>query len=76
MERTGPVMLDHDQARPAYRRRPGQPGSHPRRIPELAVVVASIRGFAVIMNERRGRSQLERWMTAALATAEPKFERR
>ena len=43
--------------------------------PELAVVVASIRGFAVIMNERRGRSQLERWMTAALATAEPKFER-
>jgi transposase len=39
--------------------------------PELAAVAASVRAFAVIMNERRGRKLLEPWMTAALATAEP-----
>jgi transposase len=39
--------------------------------PELAAVTASVRDFAVIMNERRGRKLLEPWMTAALATGEP-----
>ena len=39
--------------------------------PELAAVAASVRAFAVIMNERRGRKLLEPWMTAAVATAEP-----
>jgi len=38
---------------------------------ELAAVAASVRDFAVIMNERRGRKLLEPWMTAALATGEP-----
>jgi transposase len=39
--------------------------------PELAAVAASVRAFAVIMNERRGRKLLEPWMTAAVATGEP-----
>ena len=39
--------------------------------PELAAVTASVRDFAVIMNERRGRTLLEPWMSAALATGEP-----
>jgi transposase len=39
--------------------------------PELAAVVASVRAFAAIMNERRGRKLLEPWMTAAEATGEP-----
>ena len=39
--------------------------------PELAAVVASVRAFAAIMNERRGRELLEPWMTAAEATGEP-----
>src|SRR5215472_12417541 len=39
--------------------------------PELAAVTASVRDFAVIMNERRGRKLLEAWMTAALAAGEP-----
>jgi transposase len=39
--------------------------------PELAAVTASVRAFAAIMNERRGRNQLEPWMTAAEATGEP-----
>jgi transposase len=39
--------------------------------PELAAVTASVRAFAAIMTERRGRKQLEPWMTAALATGEP-----
>jgi transposase len=39
--------------------------------PELAAVAASVRAFAGIMNERRGRKQLEPWMTAAEATGEP-----
>jgi transposase len=39
--------------------------------PELAAVTASVRDFAVIMNERRGRKLLEPWMTSALATGEP-----
>ena len=39
--------------------------------PELAAVTASVRDFAVIMNERRGRKLLEPWMTAALAAGEP-----
>jgi transposase len=39
--------------------------------PELAVVAASVRHFAVIMTERTGRKQLEPWMDAALATGEP-----
>jgi transposase len=39
--------------------------------PELAAVAASVRAFAVIMNERRGRKRLEPWMTAALATGDP-----
>jgi transposase len=39
--------------------------------PELAEVAASVRAFAVMMNERRGRKQLEPWMTAAEATGEP-----
>jgi hypothetical protein len=33
---------------------------------ELAALTASVRAFAVIMNERRGRKLLEPWMTAAL----------
>jgi len=39
--------------------------------PELAAVTASVRDFAVIMNERRGQKLLEPWMTAALAVGEP-----
>jgi len=39
--------------------------------PELAAVTASVRAFAAMMNERRGRKQLEPWMTAAEATGEP-----
>jgi transposase len=39
--------------------------------PELAAVTASVRAFAAIMNERRGRKLLEPWMTAALAIGEP-----
>jgi hypothetical protein len=39
--------------------------------PELAAVTASVRAFAVMMNERRGRELLEPWMTAAEATGEP-----
>ena len=39
--------------------------------PELAAVTASVRAFAAIMTERRGRKRLEPWMTAALATGEP-----
>ena len=39
--------------------------------PELAAVTASVRAFAAIMNERRGRKLLEPWMTAADATGEP-----
>jgi transposase len=39
--------------------------------PELSAVAASVRAFAVIMNERRGRKLLEPWMTAAVATGEP-----
>ena len=40
------------------------------RSPELAAVTGSVRAFAAIMNERRGRD-LEKWMTAAIATSEP-----
>ena len=39
--------------------------------PELAAVTASVRAFAAIMTERRGRKLLEPWMNAALATGEP-----
>src|SRR5436190_641406 len=39
--------------------------------PELAAITASVRAFAAIMNQRRGRKLLEPWMTAALATGEP-----
>ena len=39
--------------------------------PELAALTASVRAFAVIMNESRGRTLLEPWMTATLATGEP-----
>jgi transposase len=39
--------------------------------PELAAVTASVRAFAAIMNERRGRKLLEPLMTAADATGEP-----
>jgi transposase len=39
--------------------------------PELAAVAASVRAFAAIMTERRGRKLLEPWMNAALATGEP-----
>jgi transposase len=39
--------------------------------PELAAVAASVRAFAAMMNERRGRKLLEPWMTAAEATGEP-----
>src|SRR5262249_53285334 len=39
--------------------------------PELAAVAASVRAFAAIMNERRGRKLFEPWMTAATATGEP-----
>jgi transposase len=38
--------------------------------PELAAVTASVRAFAAIMTERPGRD-LEKWMTAAIATGEP-----
>ena len=41
------------------------------RSPELTAVAASIRAFAAIMTGRRGRTQLEPWMAAALATGEP-----
>jgi hypothetical protein len=37
----------------------------------LAAVAVSVRAFATIMNERRGRRLLEPWMTAAEATGEP-----
>ena len=39
--------------------------------PELAAVAASVRAFAAIMTERRGRKLLEPRMNAALATGEP-----
>jgi transposase len=39
--------------------------------PELAAVAASVRAFAAIMTERRGRKLLEPWMDATLATGEP-----
>jgi transposase len=39
--------------------------------PELAAVAASVRAFAEIMNERRGRRLLEPWMPAGAATGEP-----
>ena len=39
--------------------------------PELAAIAASVRAFAAMMNERRGRRLLEPWMTDALATGEP-----
>ncbi len=39
--------------------------------PELAAVTASVRAFAAMMNERRGRKLLEPWMTTAEATGEP-----
>src|ERR1700722_18544753 len=39
--------------------------------PELAAVTASARAFAVRMNERPGRNQLEPWTSAAKATGEP-----
>src|SRR4029077_1263709 len=39
--------------------------------PQLDAVTASVRAFAAIMNEKRGRRLLEPWMTAALATGEP-----
>ncbi len=39
--------------------------------PELAAVTASVRAFAVMMNERRGRKLLEQWMTDTDATGEP-----
>jgi hypothetical protein len=39
--------------------------------PELAAVTASVRDFALIMTERRGRKRLKGWMTGALATGEP-----
>ena len=39
--------------------------------PELAAITASVRAFAAIMTERRGRKLLEPWMTAALAIGEP-----
>jgi transposase len=38
--------------------------------PELAAVTATVRAFAILMNERRGR-KLEGWMAAAEATGEP-----
>jgi transposase len=39
--------------------------------PELAAVTTSVRDFAAIMTQRRGRKLLEPWMSAALATGEP-----
>ena len=39
--------------------------------PDLAAVVGSVRAFAEIMNERRGRKLLEPWMTAVTAAGEP-----
>jgi len=39
--------------------------------PELASVAASVRAFAVMMNERHRRRQLEPWMNDAHATGEP-----
>jgi transposase len=39
--------------------------------PELAAVAASVRNFAAMMNERRGRKLFEPWMAAADATGEP-----
>jgi hypothetical protein len=38
---------------------------------KLAAVAASVRTFAAMMNERRGRKLLEPWMNAAIATGEP-----
>ena len=42
--------------------------------PQLTAVTESVRAFAVIMNERRGRTLLEPWMTAALGTGEPALQ--
>jgi transposase len=39
--------------------------------PELTAVAASVRAFAAMMNERRGRKLLEPWIAAAQATGEP-----
>jgi hypothetical protein len=39
--------------------------------PELSAVTETVRAFAGIMNERRGRTLLEPWMTAADASGEP-----
>ena len=39
--------------------------------PALAAVAESVRAFAAIMNERRGRKLLEPWMTAVDAAGEP-----
>jgi transposase len=39
--------------------------------PELAAIAASVRAFAAMTNERRGRKLLEPWMTDALAAGEP-----
>jgi transposase len=38
--------------------------------PDLATVTASVRAFAALMSDKRGRD-LEKWMTAAHATGEP-----
>jgi hypothetical protein len=59
--------------------RPGRPDSAdqaspdaiPASPPELAAVAASVRAFAVITNERRGRKLPEPPMTAALTTSQP-----
>ncbi len=37
----------------------------------LAAVTVSVRAFAAMMNERRGRKLLEPWMNTAAATGEP-----
>ena len=39
--------------------------------PELAAIAATVRAFAAMMTDRRGRELLEPWITTALATGEP-----
>lgn len=39
--------------------------------PELAALTASVRTFAAMMNDRRGRNLLEPWIPPALPAGEP-----
>jgi DNA invertase Pin-like site-specific DNA recombinase len=62
-EGQGRHELDHDQARPARRRRPGCPRRHPCRITRAGRRRRQRPTFAEIMNQRSGWKLLEPWMT-------------